>query len=403
MTASPPLPLADRVRRARLAVGLTQAQLAGEDVAARTISRIERGHVHPSRRVLLHIAQRVGRPLQYFVGDAVPNEYEVDYVLARAGLRQLAGDQEGAERLFARAVELATSADDRARLALAKLEQLSLRVGRFRTDETEAELASAQAEAARFGHAEAVARSYYAIAAAFQDDGLVERARAALEAGWKVLNGRWPEIGVLFVAALARLTAGWGGDVQGLSHLLGGLGRACDPRSVVHAYETQAERTYASGDVRIALEAARHALAFRRLIAAKTHEATARYQLAQLARRSGRTEDAVAELTRACALARGVGDYLTEVQSLVSLGGLHSRAGRIGEAAQVLEEARMVFLRVAEPCARSGAPSHATSGLDTGRSFLDLHPGPRADERAAAGDPGDRYEAPPDETSDQMD
>jgi len=403
VTVSASLPLADRVRRARLAAGLTQAQLGGKDVAARTISRIERGYVRPSRRVLLHIAQRVGRPLRYFLGEAVPDEYEVDYVLARAGLRQLAGDQEGAEHLFSRAVELASGANDPARLALARLEQLSLRVGRFRTPETEAELAKAQAEAAQFGHSEAVARSYYALAAALQDEGLIERARAALEAGWKALNGRWPEVGVLFVAALARLTAVWGGDAQGLSRLLSGLGRACDPRSVVHAYETQAERTYASGEVRIALEAARHALAFRRLIAAKTHEATARYQLAQLARRSGRAEDAVAELTRACALARGVGDYLTEVQSLVSLGGLHSRAGRIGEAVQVLEEARMVFLRVADPCARSGASGHATSGLDTGRSFLDYHSGSRVEEPTAAGDPRDRYEAPSAETLDQMD
>ncbi|HLJ58719.1 MAG TPA: helix-turn-helix transcriptional regulator [bacterium] len=403
MTVSAPFPLADRVRRARLAAGLTQAQLAGKEVAARTISRIERGHVRPSRRVLLHIAQRLGRPLRYFVGDAVPDEHEVDYVLARAGLRQLAGDQEGAERLFARAVELASSADDPARLALARLEQLSVRIGRTRTPEAEAELARARAEAEQFGHAEAIARSHYALAAALQDDGLIERARAALEAGWKALNGRWPEVGVLFVAALARLTAAWGGDAQGLSRLLGGLGRACDPRSVVHAYETQAERTYASGEVRIALEAARHALAFRRLIAAKTHEATARYQLAQLARRSGRTEDAVAELTRACALARGVGDYLTEVQSLVSLGGLHSRAGRIGEAAQVLEEARMVFLRVADPCTRPGAPGHGTSGLDTGRSFLDYHPASNVEPPAAAGDPRDRFDTPSGETLDQMD
>jgi tetratricopeptide (TPR) repeat protein len=334
--------------------------------------------------VLLHIAERVGRPLRYFLGEVVPDESDVDYLLARAGLRQLAGDQAGAERLAARAVELASVAGDPGRLALARLEQLSLGITRLRTPESEAALARAQEEASRFGHAEAVARSHYALAAALQDSGLPDRARAALEAGWKQLNGRWPEIGMLFVAALVRLTTSWNGDAQGLSRLLSGLGRASDPRSIVHAYETKAERAHASGDVGAALEAARHALAFRRLIAAKAHEATARYQLAQLARRFGSADDAVAELTRACALARGVGDYLTEVESLVSLGGLHSRAGRVGEAAQALEEARLAFLRVAEPCARRARPpAQAASGLDTGPSVPDL-----AGESQSSGRPG---------------
>ncbi|HXX39321.1 MAG TPA: helix-turn-helix transcriptional regulator [bacterium] len=400
--ASVPLWLAHRVRQARLKAGLTQVQLAGKEVAARTISRIERGYVRPSVRVLSHIAQRVGRPLRYFVDDAMLDESEVDYLLARAGLRQLAGDRESAERLAASAVDLATATGDQARLALARLELLSIRVSVRRSPEVEAELASAQVEAARFGHAEAVARSYLAVAATLENDGLDARAQAALDAGLGVLDGRWPEIGVLFVAALIRLAATSSGDVRTLGRRLNALGRACDARSIVDAYETRAERAHASGDTRQALEAARHALAFRRAIAAKADEAGARYQLAHLARRSGRVDEAAAELTTACALARDAGDHLTEVQSLISLCGLHTAAGRAGQATQALEEARAAFLRMAEVgLLRYGTLRRATSGLEPGRMHLDAEATAVADKNGGARVTAGWLDAPPDDPGTQ--
>jgi transcriptional regulator with XRE-family HTH domain len=61
--------LGDRVRAARHETGLSQAQLAGDELTKGFISQIESGQVRPSIRSLQHIAAKLGRPLDYFLGD----------------------------------------------------------------------------------------------------------------------------------------------------------------------------------------------------------------------------------------------------------------------------------------------------------------------------------------------
>ncbi len=61
--------LGDRVRAARKELGLSQAQLAGEELTKGFISQLESGLVRPSVRSLQVIAARLGKPLDYFLGD----------------------------------------------------------------------------------------------------------------------------------------------------------------------------------------------------------------------------------------------------------------------------------------------------------------------------------------------
>lgn len=61
--------LGERVRTARREAGLSQAQLAGDELTKGFISQIESGLVRPSIRSLQHIASTLGRPLDYFIGD----------------------------------------------------------------------------------------------------------------------------------------------------------------------------------------------------------------------------------------------------------------------------------------------------------------------------------------------
>ncbi|MEA2662822.1 MAG: hypothetical protein QOH08_2394, partial [Chloroflexota bacterium] len=61
--------LGERVRSARRAAGLSQAQLAGDELTKGFISQIESGLVRPSIRSLQHIAQKLGRSLDYFIAD----------------------------------------------------------------------------------------------------------------------------------------------------------------------------------------------------------------------------------------------------------------------------------------------------------------------------------------------
>src|SRR5258707_9982609 len=68
--ASEPGPtLGDRVRSARRDAGLSQAQLAGDELTKGFISQIESDLVRPSIRSLQHIASKLGRPLDYFIAD----------------------------------------------------------------------------------------------------------------------------------------------------------------------------------------------------------------------------------------------------------------------------------------------------------------------------------------------
>lgn len=62
--------LGDRVRSARRERGLSQAQLAGDELTKGFISQVESGLVRPSVRSLQVIALRLGKSLDYFLGDA---------------------------------------------------------------------------------------------------------------------------------------------------------------------------------------------------------------------------------------------------------------------------------------------------------------------------------------------
>jgi predicted transcriptional regulator len=56
----------ERIREARLAAGLTMAELAGGDVSRTFIHQIEHGLARPSPAVLEIIAGRTGKPIKYF-------------------------------------------------------------------------------------------------------------------------------------------------------------------------------------------------------------------------------------------------------------------------------------------------------------------------------------------------
>jgi len=64
----------ERLREARLASGLTQAQLARGVATKGFISQVERNHATPSLPKLRVIAERLGKPLSYFVPDQPPQQ-----------------------------------------------------------------------------------------------------------------------------------------------------------------------------------------------------------------------------------------------------------------------------------------------------------------------------------------
>src|SRR5207245_5155292 len=67
--AQKPVTLGERVRAARHELGMSQAQLAGEELTKGCISQFEAGLVRPSFCSLQVIAGRLGKGIEYFVGD----------------------------------------------------------------------------------------------------------------------------------------------------------------------------------------------------------------------------------------------------------------------------------------------------------------------------------------------
>jgi transcriptional regulator with XRE-family HTH domain len=81
--------LGEKIRAARLAEGLTQEQLAGDDLSKSYISEVERGRRNPRRVTLKVLAQRLRKPLSYFL-DGAAEDREAEVYLG-LGLAQLQG------------------------------------------------------------------------------------------------------------------------------------------------------------------------------------------------------------------------------------------------------------------------------------------------------------------------
>jgi transcriptional regulator with XRE-family HTH domain len=62
--------IAERVRTARIAANKTQQQLAGDTYSKSYISAVERGKMTPSVQALGVLAERLGLPVSFFLGES---------------------------------------------------------------------------------------------------------------------------------------------------------------------------------------------------------------------------------------------------------------------------------------------------------------------------------------------
>lgn len=61
--------LGQRLKQARLALGLSQRQLCGDTITRNMLSQIENGAAHPSMDTLRCLAARLGKPVSYFLEE----------------------------------------------------------------------------------------------------------------------------------------------------------------------------------------------------------------------------------------------------------------------------------------------------------------------------------------------
>ena len=63
--------LGEKIKAARLESGLSQRQLCGDAITRNMLSQIEHGSANPSVATLRYLAQRLGKPVSYFLQEQV--------------------------------------------------------------------------------------------------------------------------------------------------------------------------------------------------------------------------------------------------------------------------------------------------------------------------------------------
>lgn len=66
--------LGQRLKQARIEAGLSQRQLCGGEITRNMLSQIESGKARPSMQTLSYLAQTLGKPVSWFLGETVREE-----------------------------------------------------------------------------------------------------------------------------------------------------------------------------------------------------------------------------------------------------------------------------------------------------------------------------------------
>ena len=107
--------LGERIRTRRKELGLTQTQLGGADVSKAFISLVEKGRARPSLHTLGLLAERLQRPVGYFLERGTALEAKALRVTVAAGWVKIKqGDFTAAAEAFEEALPLAAEDRDRA-------------------------------------------------------------------------------------------------------------------------------------------------------------------------------------------------------------------------------------------------------------------------------------------------
>lgn len=87
-----PEQLGSRIRKARMELGLSLAAVAQKDFSRAFLNQIELGRARPSTRTLQIIAERLKRPIEYFLQDPSASVIALELRLAEAATRLRRGD-----------------------------------------------------------------------------------------------------------------------------------------------------------------------------------------------------------------------------------------------------------------------------------------------------------------------
>ncbi|HKW77727.1 MAG TPA: tetratricopeptide repeat protein [Candidatus Limnocylindria bacterium] len=335
--------LGERVRSARRERGMSQAQLAGEELTKGFISQVESGLVRPSVRSLQVIATRLGKSLDYFLGDA-PLATE-----KRLAFHRLAAEA-AAERhewpLVRSEVEagLECAPQKRERAALLRLlaqAELSAAQREPAFDRINEALSLVDegtdaAEVARLQHLRGVAygqlNQYLAAAES------LEQARDTMERH-EVNDPRQRARILVALGTVYRRLGRAAKAMQTYSSALELASASSELRVAAQGYMGVAVSLYDSGELDAAIKNYRRALDLFERIADRSFELSVLHSLASIHFERGATDEARELTQRSLHLARLSGDARVEATAQVILARISLAEGHAEEALELAKSA----------------------------------------------------------------
>src|SRR5947207_3520549 len=112
--------IGERIRKARIEAGLSQAQLGTPHFTRAYVSAIELGKVRPAMKSLEFLADKLGKPTSYFMEDEMADRRRQERELEIRSAEALLSRQSAAQAIerATHLLESATSAAERCRLHL---------------------------------------------------------------------------------------------------------------------------------------------------------------------------------------------------------------------------------------------------------------------------------------------
>ena len=331
--------LGERVRTARRERGMSQAQLAGEELTKGFISQVESGLVRPSVRSLQIIATRLAKSLDYFLGDAPlatekrlafhrlaaeaaaeRQDWDVVRAEVNAGLQCVPQKRERASllRLLAQA-ELST-------------EQREPAFDRINEALSLVDVAVDAAEFARLQHLRGVAygqlNQYLAAGEA------LEHARDTMER--HEVND--PRLRARILVALGTVYRRLGRTAKAMQTYSSSLDLASasdELRVAAQGYMGVAVSLYDAGELDAAIQNYRRALELFERIEDRSFELSVLHSLASIHFERGATADAKELAQRSLALAKMAGDERVEATAQVILARIALADGRAEDALEL--------------------------------------------------------------------
>jgi len=351
--------LGERVRTARRDAGLSQAQLAGDELTKGFISQIESGLVRPSIRSLQHIAHALGRPLDYFIADeplAATKRVTFHRLAAEAALERL--DWPGTES-EARA-GLAVAADGAERATFLRL-LASAALYRGRREEAFDLVTEGLALLDVTTQPLDVARLLYIRGLAYGDAGQLVASTEAFETvrdiveRYEILE---PRLRARVAVALGTTYRRLGRTTKAIASYetaLATASRANELNLAAQGFMGIAVSHYDAGDLDAAIGSYERALDLFERVADTSFELQVRQSLASIHFQQGHVAQARDLADRTIVRAAEVGDEHWGAVAQVVRGRVLLSGGEAEEAKRIARQAERVLAAVGDPIQRAHA------------------------------------------------